>query len=189
MAVQPLPGATRPAPPAQSASGVPTDLARAVAPHLARLRAVAERILGCPDQAHDAVQEVLLTLWRTAELPENLRAWLMRTVIHRALHARRTEERRRKWEDLAGQEAANECLLCHPLRDPERESESRELRQRLESALRALSEEHLRVVELRAFEGLEYDEIARRLGVPIGTVRSRLNRARLALRGELEGTA
>jgi RNA polymerase sigma-70 factor (ECF subfamily) len=164
---------------------MPPELARAVAPHLARLRAVAERILGCQDDAHDAVQEVLVTLWRTPEMPQNLRAWLTRTVIHRALHARRTSERRRKWEELAGIEALRGCLLC----DPEQEAEGRELRARLDAALRALSEEHLRVIELRALEGLDYEDIATRLGVPVGTVRSRLNRARFALRDRLEALA
>lgn len=164
-----------------ASSAIPLDLEHAVEPHLSRLRAVAERILGCPDQAHDAVQEVLVTLWRTAEMPQNLRAWLIRTVIHRSLHARRGTERRRKWEELAGTEAVQSCLLC----DPEQAAQNRELRERLDDALRALSEDQVRLLELRALEGLEYDDIAGRLGVPVGTVRSRLNRARHALRLEL----
>ena len=164
-----------------AASEPPLDLERAVEPHLSRLRAVAERILGCPDQAHDAIQEVLVTLWRTAEMPQNLRAWLIRTVIHRSLHARRGTERRRKWEELAGGEIVDSCVLC----DPERSVQNRELRDRLDEALRALSEEQVRILELRALEGLEYEDIAGRLGVPVGTVRSRLNRARHALRLEL----
>lgn len=172
-------------PPSRRACDSFSDQARAAAPHLAHLRAVAERILGCPDEAHDAVQEVLLTIWRTAEMPHNLRAWLTRTVIHRALHARRCAERRRKWEDLAAVEWNADCSLCNP----EREAESREIGRRLDAALRALSAEHLRILELRAIEGFEYDDIAQRLGVPVGTVRSRLNRARLALRCELERSA
>lgn len=162
--------------PAGSAS-----LDHAVAPHLNRLLAVAERILGCPDEARDAVQEALVTLWETADIPENLRAWLVRTVVHRSLHRRRGAERRRKWEERAGLEMSTWCALC----DPARSAEGAELRQQLESALRVLSEEQQIVIALRALHGLDYQAIAAELGVPVGTVRSRLNRARAALREEL----
>jgi RNA polymerase sigma-70 factor (ECF subfamily) len=165
------------------ASTVPANaaLGRAVAPHLTRLLAVAERILGCPDEARDAVQEALVTLWETADVPENLRAWLVRTVVHRSLHRRRGAERRRKWEERAAVEMSTWCALC----DPERSAEGAELRGQLESALRALSEEQQIVIALRALHGLDYQAIAAELGVPVGTVRSRLNRARAALREEL----
>ena len=161
--------------------GDPRDLSAAIAPHLGRLLQVAERILGCPDEARDAVQEALITLWEAAEAPANLRAWLVRTVIHRSLHRRRGAERRRKWEERAGVEMSTWCLLC----DPQRSAEGSELRRQLDVALRALSEEQRLVVALRALEGLDYQAISARLGVPVGTVRSRLNRARAALQQEL----
>lgn len=153
-----------------------------VRPHLDRLFAVAERILGDPARADDAVQEALVTLWSSREAPPNLRGWLVRTVVHRSLHARRTEQRRRKWEERAGEEWSATCPLC----DPSESIEARELERDLGQALDALSDEHRVVVGLRA-EGLDYGAIAARLGVPVGTVRSRLNRAREALREELEG--
>ena len=66
------------------------------------------------------------------------------------------------------------CAFC----DPERDLEIRELMDVLDRALSALSIDQRQVIELRDLEGLEYQEIAQQLGVPIGTVRSRLNRAR-----------
>ena len=113
--------------------------------------------------------------------PPNPRGWLVRTVVHRSLHARRSAQRRRKWEERAGVEWAATCPLC----DPSEAVEARELERRLSQALDGLSDEHKIVVALRA-EGLDYQEIAERLAVPIGTVRSRLNRAREALRSELD---
>lgn len=154
---------------------------RAAHAHLPRMLSVATRILGDSDLAHDAVQEALLTLWLAPRVPENLRAWLIRAVVHRSLHARRGEQRRRKWEERAGAEWAEACPLCEPDRDLER-AEARNL---LDRALAQLTEEQRLVLALRETEGLDYEAIAARLGVPIGTVRSRLNRARAALREEL----
>ena len=155
------------------------ELERLVTPHLQRLTEVAERILGSGEEAEDAVQEALVTLWRSKEAPPNPRGWLVRTVVHRSLHARRTALRRRKWEERAGVDWVTTCPLC----DPSETVEAQELQQQLDHALEGLSDDHRIVVALRA-EGLEYHEIAERLGVPVGTVRSRLNRARDALRTE-----
>ena len=154
-------------------------------PHLALLHRVAERILGSSDQANDAVQETLLTLWTTREVPSSLRSWLVRTVTHRSLHRRRTDQRRRFWEARAAEhwkEHADACALC----GPEEDVASRALRRDLDRALRALSEDQRLVVAMRAFGGLEYAEIASHLDLPVGTVRSRLNRARRALKEQLE---
>jgi len=153
-------------------------LEEAVQAHGALLRSVARRILGDDDQARDAVQEALVALWQSREEPENLRGWLVQAVVHRSLHARRTRDRRAHWEREAGGLTAGWCPLC----DPEHQTEARRRLQAFEEALASLSREHRSVVLLRELEGLEYEEISRRLGIPVGTVRSRLNRARRVLR-------
>lgn len=153
------------------------ELTSLVAPHLARLFDVAARILGSDEQAEDAVQETLVTLWNARSLPPNPRGWLVRTVVHRSLHARRTAERRRKWEERAGLDWALTCPLC----DPAEALEARELDRQLSEALEGLQDDQRIVVALRA-EGLDYQEIAERLDIPVGTVRSRLSRARDTLR-------
>ncbi len=156
------------------------ELRGLVEPHLALLRRVAVRILGCPEEAQDAVQEAILALWRMRDRPPQIRGWLVRTVVHRSLHRRRSELRRRRWEDRAAVDFESSCPLC----DPEDELGRRQLVTALEQSLGRLSTEHQIVIALRA-EGLEYEEIAERLELPVGTVRSRLNRARRALRDRM----
>ncbi len=148
-----------------------------IGPHLGAVRATARRILGDDDAAQDAVQEALITLWQAGVAPEHLRRWLLRTVVHRSLHARRSRMRRRRWEDQGGA-AVLSCALC----DPERELEIRDLIDCLDRALAELPPEHREILVLRELEGLEYREISEFLGVPVGTVRSRLNRARAQIR-------
>lgn len=155
-------------------------LAAAVRPHLPMLRRVAKRILLCPEQAEDAVQDALIVLWERADRPVELKGWLVKTVIHRSLHRRRTEMRRRRWEEEASIAAEVTCPLC----DPEEEFARREFLTVVEAAIAGLSSRYRVVVELRS-RGLEYDEIANHLGLPIGTVRSRLNRARGILKKQL----
>ncbi len=148
-----------------------------VGPHLPAVRATAHRILGDDDAASDAVQEALITLWQAGEVPEHLRRWLLRTVVHRSLHARRSRMRRRRWEDEGGA-AVVSCPLC----DPERELEIRDLIDCLDRALAALPPEHREILVLRELAGLEDRQNSAVRGVPIGTVRSRLNRARSQIR-------
>jgi RNA polymerase sigma-70 factor (ECF subfamily) len=169
-------------PSARYATQAPDEspLGSSVLPHLSMLRQVAQRILGCSGQADDAVQDAIIALWHRAEPPVELRGWLVKTVIHRSLHRRRTEMRRQRWEEEASIESVVTCPLC----DPEEEFAHRELLAVAEAAVSGLTREHRIVIELRS-RGEEYDEIARRLNLPIGTVRSRLNRARRALREQL----
>ena len=148
-----------------------------IGPHIPAVRATARRILGDGDDAADAVQEALIALWEIGPVPDHLRPWLIRTVVHRSLHSRRSKLRRTKWEDRGG-ETVMPCAFC----DPGKELEIRELLKDLENALSALSTDQRRVIELRDLQGLEYTEIAESLDIPVGTVRSRLNRARARVR-------
>lgn len=158
-------------------SGDADAFARAVLPHFARLAALARRILGSPDLASDAVQEALIGLWNAGTRPADPARWLARAVIHRSLHASRTRSRRHRHE---------RCACCerkeagHGL-DPAAICDRREMAERVEKALGALPREQRDVLVLRLVDGLEYDTIARRLSIPIGTVRSRINRGRAAL--------
>lgn len=151
-------------------------------PHVERLLAVARRILRSDDLAWDAVQESLTALWNEPVSPVDPRGWLVRTVVHRSLHASRTLQRRRKYEDRAG-----ENRLRRPDgADPVGNLEGGELRQLILDAVRQLPTEFRSVLELREFHAMDYDSISKRTGTPVGTVRSRLSRARAALRGILE---
>lgn len=149
-------------------------------PHLAALHAVARGIVASHDLACDAVQETSLALWMQDEEPADLRGWLVRTVVHKCLHVLRREDRRGRHEERAGAERTAACPLC----DPASPAVLDELRLRLDAAIAELSHELRTTFLMRSERGLDYQEIADALSIPIGTVRSRLNRAResLALR-------
>jgi len=141
------------------------------------LRSVARGMLASDDLAMDCVQEALLLLWQQPKLPPNPQGWLVRTVVHKALHIRRANARRSLHEDRACLQREEPCPWC----DPALEVEQRDLVQHLERAIASLSVEMREVLRLRMERGMEYGDIAAALQVPIGTVRSRLFRARVAL--------
>ena len=153
-------------------------------PLLKPLVGVARRILRSDDLAWDAVQEALLTLWLEAEMPPNPRAWLIRTVVNRSLHLSRTRARRRKHEGLA--------CHSHPEAsqrdDPASKLEREDLLGYVYGALTTIAPEQREVLVRRAVEEQAYEEIARGLQIPLGTVRSRLNRSRKTIRALLQGT-
>jgi DNA-directed RNA polymerase specialized sigma24 family protein len=101
--------------------------------HRSLLHGAAMRVLGCDDAARDAVQEALIAFWLHRPLVGREGAWLVRTVVHRSLHARRTERRRQRWEREAGSACADTCT-----RDGLRELERRETHALLAQALGAL---------------------------------------------------
>jgi len=150
-------------------------------PHVEALHAIARGIVPSHDLACDAVQETLLTLWLQPDEPPDLRGWLVRTTVHKCLHVLRREDRRGRHEERAGVERTEACPLC----DPGLPAEEDELRARLDVAIADLSDELRTTFLLRSEKGLEYQEIAAALSIPIGTVRSRLKRARESLAARL----
>src|SRR5580765_6059944 len=147
-----------------------------------RLHAVAHRILRDTDLAEDATQQALLDIWR--DLP-NLRdparfdAWSYRLLV-RACYAEGRRSRR-----------ATPNLHLLPADEPT-EAEGASVvanRDQLERGFRRLSIDHRTVVVLHHYLDLTVDEIAETLGVPPGTVRSRLHHAMRGLRAALEADA
>lgn len=153
------------------------EFERSIVPHLDPLRALARDMTGCTDLADDALQEALIAYWRCATPPTDPRGWLVRATVHKCLHALRARRRRIAHEESAGAERDERCPLC----EPSHRAEDAEMRAELDAAIGALSEELRSVVLLREREELDYAQIAARLSVPIGTVRSRLHRARVDL--------
>jgi len=159
----------------------PGEFARLVQPHLSGLRAAARRVLGDETAARDVVQDVLIVLWQRGELPAELGAWLAATVRLRSLHALRGHGRRRRHEQAV---AALHCEECRRF-DPQAVAANRELRESLLEAIDTLAWAQRDVFLLREVDGLDYEDIAERLALPVGTVRSRLARARAALQRHL----
>jgi RNA polymerase sigma-70 factor (ECF subfamily) len=163
--------------PSRANTPLDADLER----HLPHAQAVARRLLGCDHLAADAVQEALVALWREPQSPADLRGWLVSAVVFRARHLRRTLARRRHHEHGA----ATHCELHAGCDNPLHHAYAHELGHRLDRALEALPAEQRTAFTLYVDSGLDYRGIASRLALPVGTVRSRLHRARQALQEAL----
>ena len=147
---------------------------------------IARRVLGCDHLAADAVQEALVVLWQLPEPPPHLQGWLVRTVIHRCRHVLRTLRRRRHHEHHAASAHRELHAGCD---NPLHAAYAHELGERLAAAVAALPAEQRTTFELHEQGELDYAGIARVLDLPIGTVRSRLHRARLALQAAVQEIA
>ena len=114
--------------------------------------------------------------------------WLYRIVVNAALDARKARARRPETslEDIDG--VSNDCRRDPPddCDDPVETLIAAEAHVRVANAIDGLDDDHRTVVVLRDVEGLGYDEIAQVTGLPAGTVKSRLHRARLLLRDKLK---
>lgn len=161
----------------------PQAFAALITSHLPALVRQARAVVGSDDLAWDAVQETLLRLWNRGWLPPDPRGVLAHLVQRSALHLLRCQTRRRGHEDRGGPEES--CCVDDPLR----EVEASELRASLRAAIARLASEFRVVFELYELEGRSYEEISSTLGIPVGTVRSRLNRARARLRQDLAPVA
>lgn len=152
---------------------------------LPRLRAHARRLCTREADAADLVQDTLLRALvyeHRFEQGSNLRAWLRQIQLSIFVSRyRRGRREKRALERLA----LDPCSWVHP----EESGTQSTLGHGLELALRALPEGFRRVVELVDLEGLEYRDAAQALGVPVGTVMSRLHRARKLLGHRLEHPA
>ena len=175
----PAPAHRRPIVPSQGPisrlSGLSQDdlVSQAVRDHLDVMLAAARLLLRSDDLAWDAVQESLQALWKQGSIETPLRGWLLRTVRHRAFQLLRSERRRRHHE------AACACLLCLVAEDDTaRQLEDSELLDLARRAGESLPTAYRTVIEMRDWLGMDYASIAVELGVPVGTVRSRLSRAR-----------
>lgn len=150
-------------------------------PHLKALYATAWCLTRNAHDAEDLLQETFLRAYRSFDgyAPgTNIRAWLY-TILHRArVDALRRRGRAPETVELAGEgpavPAAQEALASGG--------------EEIARALAALPEHFRAAVVLRDVEELSYEEIARVLEVPIGTVMSRIHRGRALLRRALEGT-
>jgi RNA polymerase sigma-70 factor (ECF subfamily) len=163
---------------------------RLVGLHLPRVWAVVARIVRNREDAEDVVQEAFLTAHRSiAEFRGDaaFSTWLHRIAVTRALnHLNRASVRLARASEPIDGDGVPE--LAAPEADtPLKALESKELLRRLADCLEKLPGAWKAVVALRDAEELPYDEIARILGIELGTVRSRLARARGSLKACVEG--
>jgi RNA polymerase sigma-70 factor (ECF subfamily) len=169
--------------------GDPQAFARLVALHERLVFNLAARLLDDLEEARDVSQEVFLQVFRTLgrfEGRSSLKTWIYRIAINQCRNRRRFWRRRRRdksvsLEALAPGEAARLCCPGSAEQDYERGQRSAAVQQ----ALQAVPFRQRAVLLLREIEGLTCEQTAETLGIPVGTVKSRLSRAREALRAAL----
>jgi RNA polymerase sigma factor (sigma-70 family) len=156
--------------------------ARMVLPHLPAAYALARSLTRNPSDAEDVVQEACLRAYRAIGTTDvaNARAWLL-TIVHNTAHAWLRKNRPAAIIAVDNLEAAEQMQTASSSVDsetPEAAVIARTDGVRLEAAITELPALFREVLALREIEGLSYREIAEVTGVPIGTVMSRLARAR-----------
>ena len=150
-----------------------------------RVYAVALRSSGSPEDAADITQEVFLRAWRSIEEfrgDSGFSTWLFRITMNLCVDFARHKHVQPQTQPLVIGEEDSERPIPDTAPTPEEHLDNRELGRELAAALDEVSEEHRRIVLLRDVSGLSYTEIAEVLEISEGTVKSRLSRARIALR-------
>lgn len=154
-----------------------------------RLYNLAYRILGDPAAAADATQEALISAYRKlhAFRGGSFLSWLLRIVANRCYDELRRRKRRPtvSWEAFGETDEANPALINGGA-SPEERAERAELSRVLQKGILSLPPDQRVVLVLSDVEGMSYAEIAEAVGIPVGTVKSRLARARARLRDFLQ---
>ncbi|MBS1714145.1 MAG: sigma-70 family RNA polymerase sigma factor [Armatimonadetes bacterium] len=159
------------------------DYERLVKAELPVLYRVARRLGADPDEAEDLVQQTVVKAWRKWHQFDGryLRSWLVRILRNERLAKLRTYRPETDTIDLLTDEPATEDFWSEVENDIEVE--------RIFAVVAVLPEPYRLAVQLCDVEQMSYEEAAEAMDVPIGTVRSRLFRARVEIRKRLEATS
>jgi RNA polymerase sigma factor (sigma-70 family) len=166
------------------ADGDPDALRGAFDAHGALVLAICRRGLPTPADAEDVVQQVFVAAWRSRERYDaeraSLASWLAGITRNKVLDAQRALYRRR--DVLLADDAPGPTGTEQGTSQQDAVADQMVVR----AALRRLPPERREAVELAFFEGLTHPEVAERLDLPLGTVKSHIRRALDALRADLE---
>lgn len=168
----------------RAAAGGDTEaFARLVRTYENKIYSLAFRMCGSADDASDIAQEAFLAAWRG--LPSfrgdsGFATWLYRLTSNAAIDYLRRQKKQRGDISLDDEELGLDAVDTGP--GPQDAAERTEVRSVVAAGLQELSEGHRQVLVLREIQGLSYEEIADVLEVDLGTVKSRISRARSALR-------
>ena len=153
----------------------------------------AYRMMGEEAAAADASQEAFISAFHHIRSYRggSFRAWLLRIVTNACYDELRRRKRRPTTPleplDDIGEEVESPRWMIDPQETPEANLDRNELRQAIEHCLRDLPDDFRAAVLMGDGQGMDYTEAAQALGKPLGTVKSRLARARLRLRDCLQG--
>jgi RNA polymerase sigma-70 factor (ECF subfamily) len=142
------------------------------------------RMLGDYDEAAEISQEAFLSAYRAIANfrgDSNFSTWLYRIALNHATTRRKSVNARQ--QRSVSIDNTEPPVDPHP--GPAETMEKKEIRQRVQHALNRLEPEDATIILLRDLQDAPYEEVARVLEIPLGTVKSRLHRARQALRSEL----
>jgi RNA polymerase sigma-70 factor (ECF subfamily) len=156
------------------------------------------RMLGNRQEAEDVAQEVFITVFKnigTFRGDCRLSTWIYRIATNHCrnrikyLSRRRTQEHREYQDDL-GRLQPKDGMASAPtagsIERPDQMAEGRQMEKMVQAAISSLDDDHREVVVLRDIQNLAYQDICEITGLPQGTVKSRLHRARLALKEKLK---
>ncbi len=163
---------------------------RLVRDHERQAYAVALRLMRRPELAEDATQDAFIQAYRALDTFRggSFRAWLIRIVTNRCYDMLRSASRRAadSLDDQMFEAAPRWSSIATP-DDPVRRATQAELGRLLEGALASLPDDQRLTVVLCDVQGYAYEEAAEIMGVALGTVKSRLSRARSTLRDTVRG--
>lgn len=162
---------------------------RLVQEHYVMVYNTAFRMLGNADQAEDATVEAFARAYRSLERFRGESAfstWLYRIVTNVCLdHLRGANHAAASLDEGWGEDGDQRREVPDDTQNPARTALQRRQQQAVHQALQRVSGDHRAVLVLYDLHGFSYEEVSAILGVPVGTVKSRLNRARHALKQEL----
>jgi RNA polymerase sigma factor (sigma-70 family) len=151
------------------------------------------RILGDDELAADATQDAFISAFRSINTYRggSFKAWLLRTVTNTCYDELRRKKRRPTTplepDSADGEEMDAPRWLADPALTPEQSAEAVELEHAIQHCLDNLPMEFRTVVVMADLQGLDYSDVAVAVRAPLGTIKSRLARARLRLRECLQG--
>ena len=139
------------------------------------------RFLGDYDEATDTAQEVFLSAYKSIQQfrgDANFATWLYRIAFNHASTRRKSLSAKRQRQVALEDDA----VVVDSGANPETSAEQKEIQQYVQQALNSLDGDDAQIILLRDLQDVSYHDIAQTLDVPVGTVKSRLHRARQALR-------
>lgn len=154
---------------------------------------LAYRMLGDPALSEDAVQDSFISAYKhlNSYRGGSFKAWVMRMVTNTCYDELRKQHRHPSISlepvNDDDEEMENPSWIIDPQLSPEMHSEMAELDRAVQHCLRGLTPEFRSVVVLVDIQGMDYEEVAQAIKSPLGTIKSRLARARLKLRDCLSG--
>jgi RNA polymerase sigma-70 factor (ECF subfamily) len=170
-------------------SGQAEAFGELVCRHQNRLYNTVLRLVDRPEDAQDVVQDAFLSAYQSLASfngRSEFFTWLYRIAFNTAISLKRKRRVLLRLESHRDGESGLEPLEDSELARPERDLERSEEQQRVQRALSRLSPDHRAVLVLKDLDDQKYETIAEILQVPVGTIRSRLHRARLELRSLLQ---